>query len=245
MTSYKPVQAVEKALRLLEKLNRQPVTRVRDLALETRLPHSTVIRLLETLSHAGYVTRSDNGAGYCVTERTARLSAGNHGFPAVLTDLRQRADALTQKHGWPSAICTLDGDAMVVRYSTIPSSKFSPVHSTINRRLSLLYRAHGRAYLAFCPEAERTYLLDLLAEHQDDPFDRAELVEQLAAIRTTGFALRAPRLQTEANTMAVPYWSKGRLVATLGLTFFRRSLPDLAPMVDVLKQASRNELHDT
>ena len=53
MSSYKPVQAVEKALLLLEQLTKRPVTRVKDLSRAVGIPHSAVIRLLETLEATG------------------------------------------------------------------------------------------------------------------------------------------------------------------------------------------------
>jgi IclR family transcriptional regulator, mhp operon transcriptional activator len=240
MTSYKPVQSVERALLLLEQLNQRPVTRVRDLATATHLSHSTVIRLVETLEAMGYVHKVDRGAGYCVTGKTAGLSAGNHGFPLVLDRLRARADWLTKTLLWPAAISTLDGDAMVVRYSTIPQSPLAHIHSTINHRLSLLRRAHGRAYLAFCPQEEREHLIQIIETLPKTPpdFSRDELLDALEAIRISGFARRAASLSGQTNSIAVPYWWKGRLVATLGLTYFTRSVPDPSQLVRALKQAS-------
>ncbi len=241
MTSYKPVQAVEKALVILEHLNRRPVCRIKHLAEATGLPHSTVIRQLETLEVLGYAQKVDRGAGYCVTSKTERLSAGNHGFPTMLDSLRNKADQLTETLLWPASICTLDGDAMVVRYSTIPQSPLAHIHSTINRRLSLLRRAHGRAYLAFCPEEERAHLLEIIATLQQTPvdFSTQNLGPELEAIRVSGFASRIEALRAQTNSLAVPCWRKGRLIATLGLTFFTRSVPDPTALVMALKQAGR------
>lgn len=240
MPSYKPVKAVEKALLLLELLNQRPVSRVRDLSSAAKMPHSTVIRLLETLEAGGYVRKVDRNAGYCITQKTAQLSSGNHGFPSVLNELSVQADLLTDRLLWPASVCTLDGDAMVVRYSTIPQSPLAHIHSTINRRLSLLRRAHGRAYLAFCPEAEREHLVQLIEENPKTPdsFSRSKLDAMLDGIRTSGFARRDSKLQSQTMSIAVPYWFKGRLVATLGLTYFFRSVPDPAFMVLALKNAA-------
>lgn len=241
MPSYKPVRAVEKALLLLELLNRRPVSRVRDLSGATDMPHSTVIRLLETLETAGYVRKVDRNAGYCITDKTAQLSSGNHGFPSVLKALSVQADLLTEKLLWPASICTLDGDAMVVRYSTIPQSPLAHIHSTINRRLSLLRRAHGRAYLAFCPDEEREHLIQLIEENPQtaDDFSRTALKEMLDGIRISGFARRDANLQAQTMSIAVPFWRKNRLIATLGLTYFSRSVPDPSLLVGELKERTK------
>ena len=239
MSSYAPVRSALKTLALLEELNRRPVSRVRDLSAATGLPHPTVIRLLETLVGAGYARRVDRGAGYAVAGRVAGLSAGDHGFPAVLETLRARAEALTETLLWPASICTLDGDAMVVRCSTIPRSPLAHIHSTINRRLCLRRRAHGRAYLAFAPEAERAHLLAVLeAKEGPGAFDRDALEAELAGIRAAGFALRSTELRDRTNSIAAPYFQRGRLTATLGLTFFAGAAPDPAPLARALTRAA-------
>jgi IclR family mhp operon transcriptional activator len=242
MASYKAVKSVEKAFVVLELLNRQPITRLRDLAEGTGLPRSTLVRALETLIQLGYVRQVDRLSGYVVTDKVLSLSAGHHGLPAALEKLAARADALTHEWLWPASIATLDGDAMVVRYSTIPASPLAHIHSTINRRLSLARRAHGRAYLAFCPEEERDYLLGVIAglPSTAPDFSRPALESLLEGIRSTGFARRAPELGPQTSTLAVPVWAQGRLVATLGMTFFARSIPDPAPLIQALKSAARS-----
>lgn len=241
MRSYKAVQSVDKALQVLELLNRQPITRIRDLALATGMPRPTLVRLLETLVQLGYVRQVDRLSGYCITDRVLSLSAGHHGLPAALEELAARADKLTKDFLWPASIATLDGDAMIVRYSTIPNSPLAHIHSTINRRLSLARRAHGRAYLAFCPDEDREYLMGVIERlpTTTPDFSRAALEHILDGVRASGFARRDPAVGPQTSTLAVPVWSSGRLVATLGMTFFARSLPDPVHMIAALKTAGR------
>ena len=76
-------------------------------------------------------------------------------------------------------------------------------------RLPLLTRAMGRAYIAFCPAAERNYILGVLARSAH-PEDRAarhpeEVREIIARVRRNGFAERSPDVQPKsANTFGVP-----------------------------------------
>ena len=69
---------------------------------------------------------------------------------------------VTKKIKWPLAIGVLDGDAMVVRYSTMPYSPLAVQATTLGHRLGLLESAMGLAYLAFCDDDERTILLNML-----------------------------------------------------------------------------------
>lgn len=54
-TGQKTVRAVERALKILELMNRAPVVKVQYLAEQTDLPAPTVVRLLETLMGAGCI----------------------------------------------------------------------------------------------------------------------------------------------------------------------------------------------
>jgi IclR family mhp operon transcriptional activator len=113
---------------------------------------------------------------------------------------------------------------MVVRYSTMARSPHAHVKSTINKRLSLTERAHGRAYLAFCSPAEREKLLHEIAEHQGCSApavsDHGKLLWALNAARRAGYAKRSVDLDPRTSSIAAPI-IVGKIVrATLGLTFF-------------------------
>lgn len=235
MSSYKRLKTVEKTLDVVRILNAEPFSRIKTLAQKTGIPKPTLVRILETLVALGYVKKVDRLSGYCITDKVLALSAGYHGLPSVLTGIQARADRITAEFQWPASIATLDGDAMIVRYSTIPQSPLAHIHSTINRRLSLMRRAHGRAYLAFCPKAEQTHLLKVLAKDEDlSAADLVGIKQELTQICANKFARRAPVLQGQTSTLAVPVWVENRLVATLGVTYFKNAVPDPIHLVNAL-----------
>lgn len=212
--------ALEKGLRILELLNDHVSVRVRDLHEWTGLPKPTIVRILNTLQSMGYVRRLSRAAGYSVSSRVIALSSGFHGVPRIVEHAAPHLDALTRRLLWPASLASLDFDAMVVRYSTIPMSPYSHRQSTIQRRLSLSLRAHGRAYLAFCPRAE---LESLLRPMPEDVV--AHLRQQLPLFRRQGWATRHPAIDPQTNSIAVPLFGPDRrLQGTIGFTFFRRSL---------------------
>ncbi len=242
MPSYEPLKSARRVLDVLLALNRAPVTSIRELHAATDIPKPTLVRILETLIDAGFVARDANRAGYQVTSAVTGLSAGFHGEPMVVEVAAPLARALTVDILWPVAIATLDVDAMVVRYSTIPDSPLAHVHTTLNKRLSLVARAHGRAYLAFCPEDERRILLDMVARSQA-PEDRAArapkaIARVLREVRDNGYALRDPAVDPQTSTMAVPVMRGDRVVATVGATFFTRALPHRAAVCDLAPRLS-------
>lgn len=228
MPAARPVNVVVRALKILRALNRQPVSSIDALHKHTALPKPTIVRLLQTLESEGLVKRAPQYGAYYLTSEVMALSSGYHSEPRIVEASAAIADALTQELKWPVSVTVHDGDAMIVRYSTIPSSPLSFFHSTINMRLSLLSQALGRAYLAFCDPQSQEALIELLA-HAGRPEDRGagsaeDIRRMLAEVRGRGYALRDPRVRPESSTIAVPIFEGARVVATIGLTWFSSAL---------------------
>jgi IclR family transcriptional regulator, mhp operon transcriptional activator len=229
VASFPPVQSVVRAFALLRAVNQRHVSTVGDLHKDTGLPKPTIVRLLNTLVGLGYVANDKLLGGYCVTSLAPTLSAGFHGAPMVVEAARPWCSDLTRRLKWPVAIAMLDDDAVAVRFSTIPDSPMSPFHATLNMRLSLVSRALGRAYLASCPRGERDILMQRLRK-STNPEDRpANLTATVAAVRAFvkkhGYAMRDPRVEpTSSSTIAMPIVQEDRVLATIGLTYFRSAV---------------------
>jgi IclR family mhp operon transcriptional activator len=243
-----PVESVRRAFHLLHELNRQRVSSVRHLHQATGLPKPTIVRLLDTLIALGYVFNDHRQGGYQVTSLVRSLSSGFHGDPLVVEAARPWAIAFTRKFQWPVAVAALDRDAVAVRFSTIPDSPVSPFHATINRRLQLMSRALGRAYIAFCPPNERNLLLHMLATSNDPEDaaarDRDAALTLLAMIRRAGFAERSATVEPKSSsTIAVPVMLGRKVLATVGVTYFTSAMPKaeaIARYVLPLKEMAKN-----
>jgi IclR family mhp operon transcriptional activator len=222
------MKSLEKSFDILEIMNRHALATLADLHAETGLPKPTVARILKVLAARGYVEQVAPRGGWRLAGKVTSLSAGFHGGPAIVAVGRAHADRLTARRLWPVSIATLDMDAMTVRYSTIPQSPLAHVASTLNKRLSLTARAHGRAYLAFCRPAERAALMALVAKSRDreDRLTRvpALLEPALKAARRCGYATRHAKLAGDTETVAAPIRVGDRVLATFGMTFFRRAV---------------------
>lgn len=247
MFSFAPVQSVLKALRLLTEVNRSSPATVGELHRRTGLPKPTIVRLLETLIEAGYVTRDERMRGYLVTSQVTHLSSGFHGAPMVIEAARPWATALTRQIKWPCAVCLLDYDAVIVRFSTIPDSPISPFHATLGYRLSLGGRALGRAYLAFCPDEERAMLLAAMRNSPDaenSSLTDEDIERLIAQARWRGYTERDSTAEPRNSaTIAVPIKLRERVLATFGVTFFRAAVAnpeDKARIIHPLKKAAAN-----
>jgi IclR family mhp operon transcriptional activator len=241
MPSFSPIRAVERAIDVLLALNRYPVSSLDLLHKQTGIPKPTLVRLLETLQGKGLVVHAPQYGAYSLTSGAKTLSSGFHGEPRIVEAASALADELTRKIKWPLAVAVLDYDAMIVRYSTIPNSPLALLHSTINMRLSLVGRALGRAYLAFCGREECRALLDILklSSHEEDALahDTPVVSAMLKETRKQGYALRSPGIRPVSGTLAVPVFEGKRVVATIGMTWIASTLSNeqaveryLAPM---------------
>lgn len=223
-----PIRAVSRAIDLLQALNRQPISTVDDLYGQTAIPKPTIVRLLRTFLARGLVCHASKHGAYYLTSQVQSLSVGYHSAPKIVEAAAPLLDAMTSRVKWPMAVAVPDGNAVVIRYSTVPHSPLALLHSSINMRLSLVTRALGRAFLAFCDNDERDFILKALSV-SSDPEDA--LARNLPAVRRVlsetrarGYATRDPKVRPVSNTIAVPVFENKRVVATIGLTFISSAL---------------------
>src|ERR1700748_638836 len=132
--SYEAVRSVARAFKIFGILNRTGAATVRDLHGETGIPKPTIIRLLETLMAEGYVYKDHRMGGYQITAKSSVLGAGFHGAQLAIEAARPWAIDLTRQIKWATAVCTLQDDGVIIRYSTVPDSPISPFHSSIGMK---------------------------------------------------------------------------------------------------------------
>jgi IclR family mhp operon transcriptional activator len=226
--SSAPVRSVARAIELLQALNRRPVSTVDFLHEQTLIPKPSIVRMMQTLESCGLVKHAPQRGAYHLTSGVQSLSDGYHSEPMVLEAAAPLLDALTLRIKWPLAMAMLEDFSMVVRYSTIPLSPLSLKHSTLNLRLSLVSRALGRAYLAFCSPQQQDALLQALAAsaapEDERARDPAAIASVLNEVRTNGFAMRDPTVWPASNTLAVPVFDNHGVAGSIGLTYFSSTM---------------------
>ena len=224
------IRSVSRALSLLRVMNTRQSWSLQELHRALGLPKSTLFRLLHTLQVEGYV-RAEGGAGsYRLSSKVHELGGG-YTQKSLLVDVGAPiALRMTKQIKWPLAIGTLDGDALVVRYSTMPYSPVAVHATTLGQRLGLLETAMGRVYLAYCEPTERDILLQLLLDALPST-ERPDLrlfERDLRQIARTGYAVRMPNWKRGSATLAVPILHGADVLGALSLTTFGRLMtPEL------------------
>jgi IclR family transcriptional regulator, mhp operon transcriptional activator len=241
--SYADVSLVQRTLAVLECANRLELITVQRISDECAIPPSSIVRILETLCAEGYLTHISRRGGYSLTSKVKSLSAGYHSKSLIVEVLKPVVDGLTKEFLWPFAVATLDHNAMVVQYSSIPLSPLAHARSTLHKRASLISRAHGLAYMAFCGSRERSLLLKLALDRnfQEDRIvsSNYQWRKTLRTTRKAGFASRLSKADLFTNSLAVPIAVEpGHVVATIGVTYFRRVVnrAQIGRMVGALKR---------
>lgn len=220
------IRAVVRALRLLRLMNTQHSWTLHALHLACGLPKATLSRLLATLREEGYVVAESVAGTYRLSAKVRELDGGYSESSRLVDTGRQIMLRVTRQIKWPLALGTLDVDAIVVRFSSMPYSPLAVQTTTLGHRHGLLESAMGRVYLAFCSAPERQSLLEHLATLQASsaPGALAWLERDLAQVRAAGYAVRQPNAERGSATLAVPVLVAQEAVAALSMTTFGKSM---------------------
>jgi len=215
------IRSVTRTFQLLELLSGLGSASIGQLSVQLGFPKPTVVRMVRTLVQGGYVHQASPRGDYCVTSKLRRLGAGFSGLPAVMEAAIHIADQITAEVLWPISIAQPAGEVTIVRYSTIPTSPYAHARSTVGKRLPLWTSAHGKAWLSHLPAEERPKP----PMFEPNTGESAEvLLNDLRHIVDCGYAIRTRGRDPTTNSIAVPIFEHGHVVATLGMTYFSRVL---------------------
>ncbi|WJJ94581.1 IclR family transcriptional regulator domain-containing protein [Neopusillimonas aromaticivorans] len=139
---------------------------------------------------------------------------------------------------WPSILAVPRLDHMAVIETNSPRAYFSHIPlGPIGFRVNMLRSATGRAYLAFCSQAEREAVLQRLRSSNEPGNYLARSPEAVDTLleetRTMGYGVRADdfgghynQTRRQSNdgrdSIAVPIWAGDEVVAVVNLTWMHK-----------------------
>ena len=222
------VRSLERGLAVLAAINRRKLPSVMELARDTRLPRPTVYRLLETLSRAGFVTRTSPHDRYCLARGVRTLSDGFVEDDWIADIAAPLMTQFTRDLVWPVALLTFEEGRMLVRETTHEASTLSIDHGMVGRSLPMLRTAAGRCYLAFCPGKERRAILEMLSRSKalEDRWAREpqRLTKLLDAIKAKGYAIQDREINPKTTGIAVPVRLGARVLGSLSSIWISSAL---------------------
>jgi IclR family mhp operon transcriptional activator len=245
--SYPPVNAVCRALHVLKVANEKCIVTVNSIHAETGIPRPTIVRMLETFMHEGYVVRDNMCGGYRVTKKVLELSAGYGGIPRVIEIARPLSIGLTRQIKWPIGLGVIDGDAIEIVYWTGTISPVVHTNTVLGKRPDLFKSAMGRAYMAFCDDEERERHIARMRKRMPAEFgakEEAAFRQHLKRARSAGYTMRDPRTEpARMTTFGVPLMEKDKVAAVMSVSFFTSSVPQKDIKKAVLKPLIETRLN--
>jgi IclR family transcriptional regulator, mhp operon transcriptional activator len=212
------VNSLHRGLTILRAIN-DGHAQVREISAATKLPKSTIARMLETLVADGYAVQ-DAQKGYHVTARVMTLSRGYNAHEFLLRAAQPVLEGLRKHQIWPSDLAVFDQDAMVILDTGRDPGTLS-LNRTVGSRLPVLVTSLGRAFLGFSDDELIERTLARLAQ-SSNPFDApaksaATMRRVLAQVRRQGYATGDREYQRTTRTLAVPILVNAAPVASLNI----------------------------
>jgi len=230
---YRFVQGLSRGLGLLQAINRTAngCATIAELSTATGLHRTTVRRLLETLQAEGYVRRSRSDDSYRLNQKVRQLSDGFTDDEWISELAAPVLGELLQQLVWPSDLCTIDGDTMLVRETTHRFSPLSFHRAMIRQRMPVLFTAAGRAYLAGCSEDERQQILALIAGGSGPQASfvrnqRPAIDAMLERVQRQGYASNDGEWteQLKISALALPVRHQNTILASINVVFIRQAM---------------------
>jgi IclR family mhp operon transcriptional activator len=242
----KPIQSLERGLHVLAKLREMRAASLHDLHQATGIPKPTLTRILYTLYRQGLVWQRMADGAFLPSH--LMLQRGRLDDTAWLVEIASPVlERLCERVMWPSVLSVPRLDHMEVVETNSPRAYFDELPAgPIGFRANLLRSASGRAYLAFCPDAEREAVLRRLRDRDgvghELAHDPVAVRRIVAATRRRGYSVRAPDfgghysktrrdVDDGRSSIAMPVRSGGHVLACVNLTWRRKALT-LTQVVD-------------
>jgi IclR family mhp operon transcriptional activator len=224
----KSMRGVARTLGVLRALNEHNGARVSVLAQKTGIPRPSLYRILEALRALGYVRRDPDGERYELTIQVRALSDGFKDEAWIREAALPAMESLQRDIVWPTDIATFYDDAMWLRETTRRQSPLTIDAATAGLRLPMLKSATGKAYLAYCGDAERETIVQNLKRSKMPEDARARdaryVKEVLATTRRNGYGEQYREIFPKTAAIAVPIKRDEHVVGCLNISFIASAL---------------------
>lgn len=198
-----------------------PALTLTEITKSTQLNKTTVYRILSTLESAGYLIRDADTKRYRPGLKVLQL-----GFASISSlEVRQVAhrflELLSRQVGETVSLSVLDG-ADIIYVDRVRNQRIVGVVLGIGSRLPAHCASMGKAMLAHLPSSELEAYLESFALEPctANSFSESKALEDdLALVRSRGFATNDEELEMGLRAVAAPIWNNNNhVVAAVNIT---------------------------
>ncbi len=235
------VQSVDRALTILAVLARLGQAGVSEIAAELGVHKSTAFRLMSTLENHEIVEQTEVRGKYRLGLGLVRLAGASSARLDVVQEARPVCRRLAAESGETVNLAVMsDGSALYV--DQVSGGSGLPSHNWVGQHIPLHATSNGKVLLSGLDPTEVDLRLGdaaagLPAYTHRTITSRPELLRELEAVRTQGYAVAADELEVGLTALAAPVRSAhGDVIASISLSGQTFRLPearvrDLVPVV--------------
>jgi DNA-binding IclR family transcriptional regulator len=221
--------AVLNALDILDLLGRTSEgLRLTDIALELRLPESTIHRLLASMAEKGYVQQHESNGPYALGWKVVTLSRGLTTEARLAHDLRPYLEKILREVRQTVNLGVLN-DLQVAYLDCLTPNHTVSLYTPPGLLVPAYATSLGKALLAYLPTPQLEYALSRLQLKPLTPrtiTSKAEFKSALEEVRTKGYAADSGELHRDVHCVAAPIMDpNGYAIAAISVTARAADLP--------------------
>lgn len=213
------VQSVDRAVRILETLAREGSVGVTALAHQLGVHKSTASRLVAALENRDLVEQVEERGKYRLGVGVLRLAGATNARLDLVQEARPVCRRLAAETGETVNIVVLSGGAALYLDQVVGPSTMSS-YNWVGQHIPLHATSNGKILLSELPVTEIDGLLgDLTAYTPATVTSKAQLTDELAHVRSAGFAVATDELDIGLTAVAAPVRNAhGEVVASLSVS---------------------------
>jgi DNA-binding IclR family transcriptional regulator len=217
--SAAPVQSVDRALTILELLAHDGESSVTQIAGGLGVHKSTAFRLLATLEAHRLVEQVNDRGRYRLGVGNLRLAGATTARLDVVSEARPVCRQLAADTGETVNITVLSDTSALYLDQQAGSSALQS-HNWVGQRIPLHATSNGKVLISELSESDLAEALPDLPRFTDQTItSRRRLVEELAEVRRTGYALAVDELENGLTAAAAPIRSAhGDIIASMSIS---------------------------
>lgn len=220
MSNNGTVQSVDRAVSVLEILAHAGEAGVTEIAVELGVHKSTAFRLVSALEQRGLVEQHTDRGKYRLGVGLLRLAAATTARLDLVQESRALCRALALETGETVNVTVLSDDAALYVDQIAGSSALQP-HNWVGQRIPLHATSNGKVLLSAMSDTEAARVVGRKPRTftERTVTSSVELVNQLAAVRASGYAVAVDELEVGLTAVAAPVRNAhGDVVASLSVS---------------------------
>jgi len=206
----------------------RPRQKLQQLTLHTRLPKTTVLRILRTLVSLNYIRFDESSKEYFLGPKVMSLGYATLSGMDLKDIARPYIEELSRLTGQNVNLGILDG-AEVVYVERITKKQLITTAHTVGSRVNMCFTAIGRAILAYlspqeCEKIVRKTFAQATRQGLRS-LNRRELREMLREVRRKGYSVSNEEFSPGIRAIAAPIFEGAGMVdAAINMPVFSRTV---------------------